>query len=608
MSLLSLAHYTAFLIYAGLVFYVLAKNPTARLNRNCALILVSFVIWNFANSFVQYPLSKNSALRWVSIASFGWCNFAGFSLWFALVFTKQEKILKQWYFYSIIFLFPVIFIYKQWTGYLINDLSIHPFGWLSIWAPSIWSWLFYLYYFSCMAIAFFLVNTFGKNTKLTYEKKQAKVILFTGLTPLILGTFTDIILTKIKVIPLPPVGPILSLIWAGGITYAITKYKLMVLTPAYAASDILATMNDSLILVNPEGTLIEANNATLKLLGYTRNEIIDKPAAILFSDEVPLFKDPESKKIPVATTQADYAHASIHYRTKIGENIPISFTDSVLRDQDHNIIGIVFVAKDMRETLRLQESEREFVVEKIRSEALQERARELQDAYDKLRTIQAQLIQSEKLAAVGQLAGGVAHEINNPLGVILGFAQSITKRIPEDDPLYHPLKSIEREAVRCKKLVGDLLTFSRAGKTQAEIIDINTIIDETLSLIEIQTKVKNIEIIKEYGSGLPQITANKNQLQQVIMNLCNNAIDAMPDGGYIIISTGNNEKRIEINIRDTGHGMTEEVKKHLFEPFYTTKEIGKGTGLGLSLCYEIIRKHQGVIEAESEVGKSSTFR
>ncbi|OGS45949.1 MAG: hypothetical protein A2539_06445 [Elusimicrobia bacterium RIFOXYD2_FULL_34_15] len=238
--------------------------------------------------------------------------------------------------------------------------------------------------------------------------------------------------------------------------------------------------------------------------------------------------------------------------------------------------------------------------------------------------LQAQLLQSEKMAAVGQLAGGVAHEINNPMGVILGFAQSVVKMVKEGDSLYIPLKSIEREAIRCKKLVSNLLTFSRIDDKVKDKADINVLIDDTISLVEAHAKIKNIEIIKRYVPDLPQIEINKNQIEQVIVNLCNNAMDAMPEGGTITITTSQidadlnapacrqaginaDKKYIIISISDTGVGMSEEVKKHVFEPFYTTKEVGKGTGLGLSICYEIIKKHNGTIEVESEVGKGTTF-
>ncbi len=151
------------------------------------------------------------------------------------------------------------------------------------------------------------------------------------------------------------------------------------------------------------------------------------------------------------------------------------------------------------------------------------------------------------------------------------------------------------------------MTFSRTGKTQFELIDINQTIEETLSLIEGQVKVKNIEIIKAYNKGLPFITANTNQIQQVIVNLCNNAIDAMPDGGKLTIATKKAGEQIEVDIIDTGKGMSEEIKEHIFEPFFTTKEVGRGTGLGLSLCYEIIKKHNGTIEAKSKIDKGTTF-
>ncbi len=278
-----------------------------------------------------------------------------------------------------------------------------------------------------------------------------------------------------------------------------------------------------------------------------------------------------------------------------------------MKDKEGNYVGIVGVARDMSEILRLQEKERELASEKARTEALKERSQELQEALDKLKETQDQLTQSEKMAAVGQLAGGVAHEINNPMGVILGFAQSLMRRIKEDDPLYLPLKSIEREAVRCRKLVADLLTFSRAEKTKAEKIDINQTIDEILSLTEAGAKIKNIEIIKKYKKNLPFIKANKNQIQQLIINLCNNAIDAMTAGGKITVMTESAENWIVFSVSDTGKGMSEEIKKHIFEPFFTTKEVGKGTGLGLSLCYEIVKKHNGTIEVSSELNKGTIF-
>jgi len=223
------------------------------------------------------------------------------------------------------------------------------------------------------------------------------------------------------------------------------------------------------------------------------------------------------------------------------------------------------------------------------------------------RLLQTQLIHTEKMAALGHMAGGVAHEINNPMGVILGFAQLVSRDIKEDDTLYLPLKSIEREALRCKKLVSDLLLFSRAGKSSNETVNINETIETTLSLIEAQAKVNNVRVCRNFDPDDLSLRANKNQLQEIIVNMCNNAIDAMPAGGIITIATRHTDTNIIIDITNTGQGIPVEARPHIFEPFFTTKEVGKGTGLGLSLCYEIVKKHQGTITFVSEQGKGTTF-
>lgn len=221
--------------------------------------------------------------------------------------------------------------------------------------------------------------------------------------------------------------------------------------------------------------------------------------------------------------------------------------------------------------------------------------------------LREQFMQSEKMAAVGKLAGGFAHEINNPMTVILGYAQLVMLKIEKSNPLYKSLESIERESKRCRDLIRNLLTFSRISKTQAENTEINEVINSALSLVEAQTKIKNIRIERKYDDKLPKVMLNSNQIQQVIINLCNNAIDAMPNGGIIVITTRQKDGFAEILVSDTGSGIPKNIINKIYEPFFTTKEIGKGTGLGLSLCFDIIQKHKGEILVESEDGKGTTF-
>ena len=220
------------------------------------------------------------------------------------------------------------------------------------------------------------------------------------------------------------------------------------------------------------------------------------------------------------------------------------------------------------------------------------------------------ILQSEKMAAIGKLASGVAHEINNPLGIILGFAQILAKQIKSGDPFEIHVKSIERESLRCKTLVQDLLTFSRAGRAEKELMDLKVAIEEALSLVLAQSKFKNVELEKEIQE-IPKIFGNQNQIQQVIVNLSNNAIDAMPKGGRLSLRvckiTFKNRPAVQIAVEDTGQGIPEELLSKIFDPFFTTKEVGKGTGLGLSLVYEIVEKHDGQIRVQSELGKGSVF-
>ncbi|OGF47698.1 MAG: hypothetical protein A2452_03450 [Candidatus Firestonebacteria bacterium RIFOXYC2_FULL_39_67] len=271
-----------------------------------------------------------------------------------------------------------------------------------------------------------------------------------------------------------------------------------------------------------------------------------------------------------------------------------------VKNAQKEITGVVFFFQDntMRAALDM---EMDHVYEK-----LEEKNAKLNEAISKLESTGKQLRQSEKMAAVGQLAGGVAHEINNPLTIILGYSQAILKKVQEDDPMYKPLKSIENATGRCKKIVSDLLAFSRTEKLEKENIDINEAIDQALTLVQAWSKVKNVEVSKKY-SQVPQILTNKNQIQQVIVNLCNNAVDAMPSGGIITITTKQLDECIEISVADTGKGMSEDVKHHIFEPFFTTKDVGKGTGLGLSLCHGIITRNGGTIQIISEMDKGTNI-
>lgn len=228
----------------------------------------------------------------------------------------------------------------------------------------------------------------------------------------------------------------------------------------------------------------------------------------------------------------------------------------------------------------------------------------------RLRNMTDQLIRQEKMASVGQMAAGVAHEINTPLGVILGYTQLMMDDFDQDSEVHENLRIIERQTKACRKIVADLLKFSRQTNSAKVEVDLNELIGEVLTVSEHNLNISHIQVIRRFAPSLPPIIGDAEKLRQVFINLLNNSQHAMADGGEIHISTGHDREAGEIvaTVRDTGTGIAEDVKPKIFDPFFTTKEIGKGTGLGLSVTYGIIRDHGGTIAVESPVQDPETGR
>ena len=237
---------------------------------------------------------------------------------------------------------------------------------------------------------------------------------------------------------------------------------------------------------------------------------------------------------------------------------------------------------------------------------VEERTRELKESQDAM-------IQQEKMVGVGQLAAGIAHELNTPLGTIIGYAQMLREdlgTIPTVNGSLGDVDEIIEQAGRCRDLVKNLLNFSRRSTTEKALADINGIVRKILSLVEHDFALKRVHIHTTLAAGLPKSRVNENEIAQVVLNLASNAVDSMPDGGDLHIRTLYQEStdRVCIEVSDTGLGISESDRTRVFEPFFTTKEVGKGTGLGLSICYKIVENHMGSLEFESVIGRGTTFR
>ena len=267
---------------------------------------------------------------------------------------------------------------------------------------------------------------------------------------------------------------------------------------------------------------------------------------------------------------------------KHGKEIPIQISAALIYDGAGKEIASVGIFTDLRPRITIE--------------------KKLEETY-------LQLVSSEKMASLGKLAAGIAHEINNPLGGILIYASLIMEDLGEGDPRWQDLSRIVQEASRCKDIVKSLLEFARQTEPKMEPTDINRAITDVLFFLENQALFHNIHIVKRLDPALPSPHANAGQLKQVFMNIIVNAAEAMNGSGTLTIATSvvPSRKSISVEFTDTGEGIPEENLTRIFDPFFTTKDVGKGTGLGLATSYGIIESHGGKITVKSKVGQGSTF-
>ncbi|MBM3246681.1 MAG: PAS domain S-box protein [Candidatus Omnitrophica bacterium] len=326
----------------------------------------------------------------------------------------------------------------------------------------------------------------------------------------------------------------------------------------------------ALCVINLDGNITYFGMGAEAMLGWQKNDIIFKHISALFAAA------DVKAQLPVILERVRDAgkyETEAELVTRRGQRFPVSLTVGKFLDPENKLIGYIFMAKDITERKRLE----------------------------------YQIFQAEKLAAIGQLAAGMAHEINNPLFVISGRLEMILEGERLTGELKKDLNIINAQADRIRKLVDRLLKFARQPVPKLEIININEAIEAVLPFLSYhKSLMSKINIDKDFAGSLRPIKGDLNQLQEVFMNLFLNAYQAMPEGGRLTIKTSNfMDSFAEIRISDTGSGISPENLKNVFMPFFSTKK--DGTGLGLSICYNIIKSHNGSIDVESQPNKGTTF-
>ncbi|MHB8060826.1 MAG: hybrid sensor histidine kinase/response regulator, partial [Gaiellaceae bacterium] len=248
----------------------------------------------------------------------------------------------------------------------------------------------------------------------------------------------------------------------------------------------------------------------------------------------------------------------------------------------------------------------------VRFEAFMRDVSERKKLDDETRDLHHQLLQAEKMAALGQTISGVAHELNNPLATILTWAERLSQRSTLDEAVRRGLETILGESERAARIVRSLLTFARKRQTTRAMVDVNHLVRETLALRSYEQRVTNITVIDALATGLPQVFADGHQVQQVLLNLVINAEQAMLSAngrGVLVVRTWHDpdQEAVMLEINDDGPGIPDDVQPRIFDPFFTTKDVGKGTGLGLTVAYAIVQEHGGRIRLESRPGVGASF-
>ena len=346
--------------------------------------------------------------------------------------------------------------------------------------------------------------------------------------------------------------------------------------------NLIASSVDGIIAADMKGNIIIFNKGAESLTGYTAKEVIGKIHINKF------YPEGEAKQIMRKLRSPDFGGvgklepSQLSLINMAGDAIPCQLSAALIYGSSGNEMASVGIFTDLRPRLLME--------------------RKLEESH-------LQLASSEKLASLGKLAAGIAHEINNPLGGILIYASLMIEYLPEDDPKRQDLARIVQEASRCKEIVKSLLEFARQGEPKMGPVDINCAITDGLFFLENQALFHNIRIVKKLDPALPFALGNGSQLKQVFMNIVVNAAESIHDNGVLTISTSLSQerKKIIIEFTDTGEGIDEKILTRIFDPFFTTKEVGKGTGLGLSTAYGIIEGHGSKINVKSRVGEGTTF-
>jgi PAS domain S-box-containing protein len=359
---------------------------------------------------------------------------------------------------------------------------------------------------------------------------------------------------------------------------------------------VINSIQEEILVVDTEFKIVDANDAAIKAAGLPKELVIGKYCyQVSHQSETPCHSKDHPCPMQDVLSSGTHSHVTHKHYKPDGEVRYYELIHYPLKDDNGKVTQVIEIGRDISDELE---------------ERLARRDRELKEDY-------ARLVQEDKMISLGKLMSSVVHEINNPLSGIISLSKLVLRNLEEEatdekslEAMRQHLRLVVSETTRTSKIVCNLLSFSRQVKVEVQDIDVNEVVHRVFSIVGHKAKLQDVAVHFELDERLPKVKGNFGQLEQSIMNIVFNAIEAMPDGGKLSITTRRDDTEkheVVIEIQDTGPGISQKNLPYIFEPFFSTKGEAKGVGLGLSVVYGIIRDHQGEITVQSEVGKGACF-
>jgi PAS domain S-box-containing protein len=582
-------HMLTSLIWSSLSFnlglFLSTRSPRAEVSRLIGRLFFAISWWALAEFMWDNAGTPELALRWLHLGAIGYLFLGGLYLHVMLAFRGDAALLRRRDVLAWLYLPPAALLALIPLGVpLYRKVMPTLWGW-AYWPSPIYG-LFILHLLVCFAVGARLNLRYVRRARLEWERHQARYLFLAALVPMTLGFLTDAILPFLG-IQVYRIGTTAVTIMAGTFIYVMFRYRFLLITPETVAAEVLSTVPESVFLVDLEGSMRPMNAAAASLVGCE----VSSPRAIRMDEALEI--DPRShfaRKVPPwLLTDVHDVEALLHER---GERIPVTLSTSPLLDERRRLTGLVAVVRDVRE----------------------------------LRRLQTQLFQSEKMAAVGHLAAGVAHEINNPMTYISSNLRKLREQLealqknlpaPSPDPagddaharLDEMLEMVEETAegtARIREIVQSVREFSHKGGGTPVSLDLNAEIESALRMASAEIKARSN--VRRELSEIPPVLACRSEIQQVLVNLLVNAAQAFEASGTITVRSFTQDGRGVAEVEDDGPGVDPEVLPYIFDPFFTTKEVGKGTGLGLTISYQLLQRMGGRISVRSAERGGTIFR